>query len=117
MKNIIATLVLLFTVSSFSQTINGVPFSDIDTPFIEIVGTGKLLTNKVSVEIDFGQRTKFFGSAKKQTAIVDAQGNKVVFNSMIDALNFMTTNGYKFEQAYAVTIGNTNVYHYLLSKE
>ena len=36
---------------------------------------------------------------------------------MIDALNFMTTNGYKFEQAYAVTIGNTNVYHYLLSKE
>ena len=33
---------------------------------------------------------------------------------MIDALNFMNDNGYDFEGAYALTIGNQNVYHFLL---
>ena len=32
-------------------------------------------------------------------------------------LNFMTTNGYVFEQAYTVTIGQSNVYHFLMSKK
>jgi len=35
---------------------------------------------------------------------------------MIDALNFMNDNGYDFESAYALTIGNQNVYHFLLRK-
>ena len=46
-----------------------------------------------------------------------SKGKKVEFNSMIDALNFMTTNGYVFEQAYTVTIGQSNVYHFLMSKK
>ena len=62
-----------------------------------------------------GQRTKLFGNNKKQFSILDKEGKKVEFNSMIDALNFMTTNGYVFEQAYTVTIGQSNVYHFLMS--
>ena len=38
------------------------------------------------------------------------------FNSMIDALNFFNTYGYKFVNAYVITIGNQNVYHFLLEK-
>jgi hypothetical protein len=33
---------------------------------------------------------------------------------MIDALNFMSKNGFEFVNAYAITMGNQNVYHYLL---
>jgi hypothetical protein len=36
---------------------------------------------------------------------------------MIDALNFMTKNGYEFVQAYALVLSNQNVYHYLLRKK
>jgi len=36
---------------------------------------------------------------------------------MIDALNFMSKNEYEFVQAYALTVGNQNVYHYLMKKK
>ena len=39
---------------------------------------------------------------------------------MVDAMNYMGTLGWEFEQAYVVTIGGggsaSNVYHWLLSK-
>lgn len=38
------------------------------------------------------------------------------FNSMIDALNYMGTQGWEFVQAYAITMGNTNVYHFLMKR-
>tara|TARA_B100000767_G_C19363224_1_gene368689 strand:+ start:126 stop:485 length:360 start_codon:yes stop_codon:yes gene_type:complete len=117
MKNLIYIIAFLFSFNSFSQSINGVPFSEIDSPFIEIVGTAKLLSSKITIMIDFGQSTKLFGNNKKQFSILDKDNKKVVFNSMIDALNFMTTNGYKFEQAYVVTVGNSSTYHYLMSKD
>ena len=116
MKKIILLLLFIPTIT-FSQSVNGVPFAEIDTPFIEIVGTQKALLSKVTIFIDFGQRTKLFGSNKKQFSILDSDGKKVEFNSMIDALNFMTLNGYVFEQAYAVSVGPNNVYHYLMSKK
>ena len=46
--------------------------------------------------------------------MVDEEGKKIKFNSMIDALNYMGKFGWDFEQAYAVSMGNTNVYHFLL---
>ena len=39
---------------------------------------------------------------------------QLIFNSMMDALNFMSKNGFEFVDAYAITSSNQNVYHYLL---
>tara|TARA_A100001015_G_C14756824_1_gene619807 strand:+ start:30 stop:380 length:351 start_codon:yes stop_codon:yes gene_type:complete len=116
MRHIIL-LLLFIPAITYSQSINGVPFSEIDSEYIEIVGTAKALSNKVTINIDFGQSTKLLGSSKKQFSILDKDNKKVEFNSMIDALNFMTKNGYKFEQAYVITAGGSNVYRYLLSKD
>lgn len=110
-------MVMLFTLVatfSFGQTVNGVPLKDIDVEYIQIVGTSKLLKNDVTIQIDFGQKDKVFSS--KDTRVIDADGKDVVFHSMIDALNFMNENGYMFVTAHAITIGNQNVYHYLLKK-
>ena len=49
--------------------------------------------------------------------VVDESGRLIKFNSMVDALNYMGERGWVFEQAYTVTAGNENVYHWLLSKE
>ena len=109
------TLILSFySALGFGQTVNGIPMNEIDVEYVQIVGTGKIFSNKVTIEIDFGQENKVFNN--KDTQIIDKNVKLVAFNSMIDALNFMSANGYEFVTAYAVTISNQNVYHYLLRK-
>jgi len=119
MKKIAIAAIVCFLASAQakSQTVNDVPIRDIDVEYVQIVGTSKLFSNKVTVEIDFGQENKLF-SSDKDTRIRDANGKNMVFNSMVDALNFMTKNGYEFVQAYAFnTSNNQSIYHYLLRKK
>ena len=117
MKKVQLIMVFLFVLRAsftFAQTVNGVPLEDIEVKYVRIVGTSKFLKNEVTIEIDFGQKNKFFTS--KDTRLLDNNGKDIVFHSMIDALNFMDENGYMFVEAYAITIGSQNVYHYLLKK-
>lgn len=100
---------------SMGQTVNDIPIEDIDVKYVQIVGTGRALSDKVNVKIDFGQDTKFFGSSKS-LKILDKEGKKIKFNSMIDALNFMSKNGYEFVQAYAVNEEYQEI-HYLMRKK
>ena len=117
MKKIFLSLTLLvYVISLKAQTVNDIPIKDIDVEYVQIIGTSKVLSTKFNIEIDFGQKTKFF-SLGKETIIKDEEGKGLVFNSMIDALNFMSKNGFEFEQAYTITISNQNVYHYLLRKK
>ena len=117
MKYLICVVFIsLLSFSSKAQTVNDIPIKDIDVEYIQIVGTSRMLSNKLTIEIDFGQENKFF-SSDKDTKVKDSSGKNMIFNSMIDALNFMTKNGYEFVQAYAINNNNQNVYHYLLRKK
>ena len=118
MKKIVflSILSLFYALNAKSQTVNDIPIKDIDVEYVQIVGTSRVLSNKLSIEIDFGQENKLF-SSDKDTRVKDVNGKNMIFNSMIDALNFMTKNGYEFVQAYAITIANQNVYFYLLRKK
>ncbi len=84
--------------------------------YCEIVGTEKFMSRKVTIQVDFGQESSFFSDQR----LVDENGKAKVFNSMVDAMNYMGTLGWEFEQAYVVTVGggnsSQNVYHWLLSK-
>ena len=79
------------------------------------MATTKLLSTKVTVDIEFGQRNKAF--ALKDTEIRDENNQAVNFNSIIDALNSMSSNGYEFVQAYTANISNTVVYYYVMRKK
>lgn len=116
MKFIFTTLILfaLSLPQVFSQSINGVPLKEIDTEYLRIVGYSKLMSNKVTIELDFGQRDKIWNS--KDTRLVDENGKSIVLNSMVDALNFVSKSGYEFVQAYAFAVSNQSVYHYLMRK-
>jgi hypothetical protein len=119
MKKLLLAAVLALGLGANAQSINGINVSEIDSPFVELLGTGKMFSNKVTVEMDFGQNNKYWSS--KDTRVLDENGKDVVFNSMVDAMNFMSRNGYKFEAAYVVSIpsgmgGYQNVYHWLMSK-
>lgn len=82
--------------------------------YCEIVGTSNFFRTSVTIEIDYGQSKDYF----EDNRLKDEQTGKVSkFNSMVDALNFMSTKGWIFENAYSVTYGNQNVYHYLLRRK
>lgn len=78
--------------------------------YCQIVGTAKFMSNKLVITIDFGQEAKFFSDQRLR----DQNGDPIVFNSMIDAMNWMGNDGWEFMQAYVVTMGQQNVYHWLL---
>lgn len=117
MKTLLLTFLFCtsFFISANSQTVNDIPIEDIGVEYIQIIGTSRFLSDKVNIEIDFGQSTKFIGS-NTEKKIKDEDGKKIKFNSMIDALNFMSQNGYEFIQAFALVEGNEKEYHYLLKK-
>ena len=71
--------------------------------------------NKCTIEIDFGQLNKLWSA--DDTKLIGEDGKQLEFNSMIDALNFMYKNNYEFVTAYVLTMGNQNVYHYLLKRK
>lgn len=81
--------------------------------YCEIVGTSKMFSKKLTIEVDFGQESTLFS----RETLVDENGKPIVFNSMVDAMNYMGTLGWEFEQAYVVTVESgssaTNVYHWL----
>lgn len=62
--------------------------------YVRIVGTAKFLSTKVTIEVEFGQRNRFFDT--NDTVLRDENGKLLELNSMIDALNFMDKNGYEF---------------------
>lgn len=108
-------LILTMFLNLNAQTVNDVPLKDIKSEYVQVFGISKLMSNKLTIQLDFGQENKFWSS--KDTQVKDAEGKNIELNSMIDALNFMTANGYEFVQAYAFATGNSNVYHYLMRKK
>lgn len=87
-------------------------FGQMQFLYCQILGTQKLMSNKVTINIDFGQINKMLSDQRLR----DEDGNVVVFNSMVDAMNWMGAKGWEFVQAYVVTVGGQNVYHWLLKK-
>ena len=70
--------------------------------YCEIVEPAQL-GKKVKIIIDFGQERE---KSKGQQALVNKDGEIIKFNSKIDALNYMTTLGWDFVQAYTVATGS-----------
>lgn len=105
MRKLLFTIILLFATLSMNAE---------NFIYCELVGTGKMLSNKVKVQVDYGQETSFW---KGISYMKDENGKNVEFNSMVDAMNYFGKQGWEFVQAYTVTTGNQNVYHWLLKKE
>ena len=104
MRKLLFTIALLFATLS----INAENFI-----YCELVGTAKFMSNKVRVQVDYGQESSFW---KGISYMKDENGDKIEFNSMVDAMNYFGKQGWEFVQAYTVTMNNQNVYHWLMKK-
>lgn len=115
---VLAVAAIMTTTLCFGQTnAHGNSSKKTFKVFVELVGRqANLFSTKVKVNLDFGERSAWASMGNKD-GVVDESGRLIKFNSMVDALNYMGERGWVFEQAYTVTAGNENVYHWLLSKE
>ena len=100
-----------FTFTSIAQTVNDIPLKDIGVEFVQITGTSRFMSLKLTININYGQEQD------EESKIKDENGKKIIFNSMVDALNFMTNFGYVYRDAYAFSVGNQNVHHFLLQRK
>ena len=87
--------------------------------YCEIVEQKKLNGKQVNITIDFGQKRDSSRSSSQQ--LVDETGEVIIFNSKIDALNYMDRLGWNFLQAYTSVHGSngdtSSVIRWLLYKE
>jgi len=113
MKNLLLLLMLFPITCSLQAQQMDADSSAIIWTYAELVGISKLLSSKVTVEIDYGQENKVW-SFQDDRIIDPSTGKTKSFNSMVDAMNFMGALGWEFVQAYVLNIGYQNVYHWLL---
>jgi hypothetical protein len=81
--------------------------------YCQLIVTPRLFSNKVTVDIDFGEEKSFWRDERIQT--YDGKIRK--FNTIIDALNFMGKQGWIFINTYPVEGGGTVIYHYAFKKD
>lgn len=87
--------------------------------YCEIVAkeTG-LLKKKIKVEVDFGEKKGFFRELIGDPLKDKNTGKTICFNSIIDALNYMSSEGWLFVDAYSFADKDNNpVYRYIMRKK
>lgn len=81
--------------------------------YCQVIATPRLLSNKVTIDIDFGEEKSFWRDTRLKT---DA-GKIKKFNTIIDALNYMGREGWIFINAFPVRMGETEIYHFAFKKQ
>lgn len=107
MKTTILSILIIFCVnfSARAQTVNGIPLNNLEEEYLKITPRGvKLASHKIQLLIDFGQEARYLSNMEQ--LLLDSTGNKMEFNSHIDALNFMYKNGYELVQQYGLLEAN-----------
>lgn len=112
---LLACAALAFSIhTSLAQTVDGKPIAEIDAEYIQLSTTGRLGKSAVSIDVDFGQLDTSL--ERKDTQIRDENGRPVVFNSVVDALNFMKKLSYEVEHVYVVSHNGGGLCYYLLKR-
>jgi hypothetical protein len=113
MKKIIITLALLNCISaSYAQQANLNKFIE---QYCSLNIMPRLLSNKVNIDVDYGNPRKLFSF--KDNRVKDDNGKAKKFNTAVEALNYMSSQGWKLINAMAVTEGGGTVYRYIMKRE
>ncbi len=108
MKKIILAVFLFTALNSFAQDTTKVE------QYCRLVAINKLFSNKVNIDIDFGDERKFFSD----TRIRDEETGRVKkFNTVVDALNYLGSQGWVLVNAFPVADGSSYTYHYYFRKQ
>ena len=102
---LIVCLGLFIASAAMSQTVNGIPLKELNAKYIRVSEKEVMLTNKISIDIDYGQPLTI-----RRTRVLAKDGKDMQFNSMIAVLNFMDEIGYELVN------GSDSISSFLLKK-
>ena len=109
MRKILFIVLVIASLSSFSQDTTKVE------QYCKLVAQARLLSNKVTIDVDFGEERKFFSGDKRMRDEVTGKLKK--FNSLTDALNYMGAEGWMLVNAFPITAnGGQQLYHFYFRK-
>ncbi len=117
-KALLLVFFLLIGVSVQAQVfVNGVNINDEDITYCQLIGMNRSGLMGTRIWIDFGQ-PKFTASYYNQQQISGQDRRKINFNTVIDALNFVTRNGWELVSSHVASDkdGDANTFVYLLRK-
>ena len=119
MKKLFASLLvvagLCFGMSAFAQEQAAQPYK----AYCEIISFSRnLFSNKTTVELDFGQAASWWSTERQ---LANENGEAITFNSVLDAVNYMSKRGWEVVEVYLVQSiskgeSGTPQYHWVLSK-
>jgi len=108
---------LMTTTASLGQVyVDGVLIDTLNTPYCQLVGSNASLFSKAHITIDYGQR--YLNSGLNRQQISGPNRQPVVFNSTIDALNFMVRQGWELisTQVIGNESGSESTFIYMLKR-
>lgn len=115
---LILYLGLAKSVACYGQIyVNGVAIDTVNTPFCQLICSNATVLTRTSVLIDYGQRFMSTGLNRQKIAGPDKQ--PILFNSTIDALNFMVKQGWELVSSHVTgnTSGSESTFIYLLQRK
>ncbi len=105
-KTILTLVMVLMTVMVAAQDKKPYPV------YCNVMGYNFWGVGKVKVQLDMGRFTR----GKGFESIYEPDGKKKKFHTMMSVLNYMAERGWKCIGTYFITVGKSNVIHYLLEK-
>lgn len=110
MKKVIiaAVLLLSLSVSGFAQDTTKVE------QYCRLVAQNRLLSNRVNIDVDYGDERKLFSDNRMR----DEETGKIKkFNTVVDALNYMGSQGWILVNAFPVSESASSIsLHYYFKK-
>lgn len=107
MKKIILLVLIFVSANAFAQDTTKVE------QYCRLVAFNKFLSNKVNIDVDFGDERKFFTDNRLRD---EESGRLKKFNTVVDALNYMGAQGWTLVNAFPVVEGSSYTYHYYFKK-
>lgn len=86
---------IVMSVSAFAQT--GETEAQPYKVYCQISGSQIIFSESMNIDIDFGQ---FAGWWSTDRRLADENGRPLIFNSMLDAANYMARRGWGLEEAF-----------------
>ena len=108
-RKILILALILIAVNCYSQ-----PVVKRTEEYCLVLAMQKFMSPKLTIYVDYGQERSYWKDTRERDSTT---GKVAVYESVVDALNYMNGKGWMFVNAYAITTGNQNVYHYLMRRE
>lgn len=103
MKKFILLALLVSSFNCFAQDSTKVE------QYCRLVAINKLFSNKVNIDVDFGDERKFFSDNRLRD---EETGRLKKFNTVVDALNYLGSQGWILVNAFPVIEGSSSTYHF-----